>query len=267
MDRCLADGRRSGLAAAAHAGKNCAAPEPLSPNSAGVTYPNPVFPHPKGKDFVEFDEDVQVKDILDAAAMGWDHIQLLKRFSTAGMGPSQGKLYNALVQKVLSGATATPSPKVGTVTIRPPVFGEKLGHLAGRAFEPVRLTAMHHRHLAAGARMMPAGTWMRPAFYGKDMESAVRAEVLAARQGVGLIDVSTLGGLDIRGPDAARFLERIYTVDLRKARRWTGPLCADAGRDRRHHRRRRRRPPARTPFLRHCHHKRRGPRLPSDAVL
>ena len=79
------------------------------------------------------------------------------------MGPSQGKLYNALVQKALSGATACPPPTVGTVTIRPPVFGEKLGHLAGRAFEPVRLTAMHHRHLAAGAQMMPAGLWMRPA--------------------------------------------------------------------------------------------------------
>ena len=211
VERCLADGRRSGLAAAAHAGKNCAVPEPLLPDSDGLTYPNPIFPHPKGKDFIEFDEDVQVKDILDAAAMGWDQIQLLKRFSTAGMGPSQGKLYNALVQKALSGATACPPPTVGTVTIRPPVFGEKLGHLAGRAFEPVRLTAMHHRHLAAGAQMMPAGLWMRPAFYGSDMETAVRGEVLAARKSVGLIDVSTLGGLDIRGPHAARFLERIYT--------------------------------------------------------
>jgi sarcosine oxidase subunit alpha len=216
VERCLADGRRSGLAAAAHSGKNCTVPEPLRPDSDGLTYPNPIFPHPKGKDFIEFDEDVQVKDIIDAAAMGWDHIQLLKRFSTAGMGPSQGKLYNALVQKALSGATACPPPTVGTVTIRPPVFGEKLGHLAGRAFEPVRLTAMHHRHLAAGAQMMPAGLWMRPAFYGSDMETAVRAEVLAARRGVGLIDVSTLGGLDIRGPDAARFLERIYTWTYEK---------------------------------------------------
>ncbi len=211
VERCLADGRRSGLAAAAHAGKNCAVPGPLVPDSAGLTCPNPIFPHPKGKDFIEFDEDVQVKDILDAAAMGWDHIQLLKRFSTAGMGPSQGKLYNALVQKVLSGVTASPPPAVGTITIRPPVSGEKLGHLAGRGFEPVRLTAMHHRHLAAGARMMPAGAWMRPAFYGSDMETAVQAEVLAARRSVGLIDVSTLGGLDVRGPDAARFLERVYT--------------------------------------------------------
>ncbi len=96
------------------------------------------------------------------------------------------------------------------------MFGEKLGQLAGRGFEPVRLTAMHHRHLAAGARMMPAGTWMRPAFYGSDMEKAVREEVLGARQSVGLIDVSTLGGLDIRGPDAARFLERIYTWTYEK---------------------------------------------------
>ena len=216
VERCLADGHRSGLAAAAHAGMNCEVPKPLAPDCAGLTHPNPIFPHPKGKDFIEFDEDVQVKDIRDAAAMGWDHIQLLKRFSTAGMGPSQGKLYNALVQKALSDFTASRSPAVGTVTIRPPVFGEKLGHLAGRGFDPVRLTAMHHRHLAAGAHMMPAGTWMRPAFYGSDVEDAVRTEVMAAREGVGMVDVSTLGGLDVRGPDAARFLDRIYTWTYEK---------------------------------------------------
>lgn len=209
LDKVLADGAHAGAAAAAHAGKDVAVPPPLAPDS--INPPPAIFPHPDGKDFIEFDEDLQVKDITDAAAMGWDHIQLLKRFSTAGMGPSQGKLFNALVQQVLANATGTAPPVVGTITIRPPVTGEKLGHLAGRAFEPVRLTAMHRRHLEAGATMMPAGLWMRPAYYGQDAEQAIVAEVTAARQGVGMVDVSTLGGLDIRGPDAARFLERIYT--------------------------------------------------------
>ncbi|MGE5476324.1 MAG: glycine cleavage T C-terminal barrel domain-containing protein [Bacteroidales bacterium] len=210
-ERVEADGTRAGLAAAAHAGKSCTVPPPVEADGHGLTHPQPIFPHPKGKDFIEFDEDVQFRDIVDAAAMGWDNIQLLKRFTTAGMGPSQGKLYNALVQKALSTATGITPPVVGTITVRPPVIGEKLGHLAGRGFEPTRLTAMHHQHVAAGAKMMVAGTWMRPAYYGADADAAILAEVKAARGGVGMIDVSTLGKLEVRGPDAAAFLERIYT--------------------------------------------------------
>lgn len=205
------DGHRAGKAAAAHAGKACEVPPAVAADDTGLTHPQPIFPHPKGKEFIEFDEDIQLHDIFDAAAMGWDHIQLLKRFSTAGMGPSQGKLYNALVQKALSVATGTPSPVVGTITVRPPVTGEKMGHLAGRNYEPKRLTAMHHLHLAAGARMMTAGLWMRPAWYGADAATAIAAEVNTSRNAVGMIDVSTLGKLEIRGPDAAKFMERVYT--------------------------------------------------------
>ncbi|GEO82877.1 FAD-dependent oxidoreductase [Pararhodospirillum oryzae] len=210
-ERVVEDGTRAGRAAAAHAGHACPVPGPVAPDGEGRTWPIPVFPHPKGKEFIDFDEDLQVHDIIDAAAMGWDHIQLLKRFSTAGMGPTQGKLTNALVQGLLGRVTRQVAPRVGTVTIRPPITGEKLGHLAGRGFEPRRLTALHHRHEALGATMMVAGTWMRPAHYGPDLASAVEAEVAAVRQAVGMIDVSTLGKLEIRGPDAARFLERIYT--------------------------------------------------------
>lgn len=211
LEAVLADGARAGKAAASHAGKACDVPPAIAPDGIGLTHPHAIFPHPDGKDFIEFDEDLQVRDIVDAAALGWDHIQLLKRFSTAGMGPSQGKLFNALVQQVLSKASGTAPPVIGTITVRPPITGEKLGHLAGRSFEPVRLTAMHHRHLAAGAEMMVAGLWMRPAYYGPRMDHAIEAEIAAARQGVGMVDVSTLGGLEVRGPDAAKFLERIYT--------------------------------------------------------
>ena len=105
-----------------------------------------------------------------------------------------------------------------TTTQRPPFLPESFGHLAGRGFEPARLTAMHHRHLALGARMMPAGLWYRPAYYGApaDREAAIAAEVRAVRTGVGMIDVSTLGGLEVRGPDAAELLERIYTFAYAK---------------------------------------------------
>ena len=112
------------------------------------------------------------------------------------------------------------------VEVVAPALGEGIADLvgsgvvthAGRVFEPARRTAMHHRHLEAGARMMPAGLWYRPAFYGRkeDREQAIREEALAVRRNVGLIDVSTLGGLDVRGPDAAEFLNRMYTFNYAK---------------------------------------------------
>lgn len=207
----IADGRRNGALAAADAGFGAEALAEVAPDGAGLTYPWPIFPLGKGKDFIDFDEDLQYRDIPDAAAQGYDHIQLLKRFSTAGMGPTQGKLTNTLVQRVLARCNGQSPVSVGTTTVRPPIGGETLGHLAGRAFDPVRLTPMHHRHLEAGARMMTAGAWMRPAYYGADAAKAIAAEVEAARTGVGMIDVSTLGGLDVRGPEAGDFLERIYT--------------------------------------------------------
>jgi sarcosine oxidase, subunit alpha len=103
-------------------------------------------------------------------------------------------------------------------TQRPPVIPEKFGHMAGRVFEPGRRTAMHHRHIELGAKFMPAGLWWRPAYYGKpaERETAIREEVLNVRNNVGLIDVSTLGGLDVRGPDAAEFLNRMYTFTYTK---------------------------------------------------
>jgi sarcosine oxidase subunit alpha len=98
-------------------------------------------------------------------------------------------------------------------TARPPFTAEKLGVLAGRSFEPERFTAMHHRHKEAGAQFITAGLWWRPGYYGpKDRrDECIHEEILTIRNNVGLIDVSTLGGLEIRGPDAAEFLNRMYT--------------------------------------------------------
>lgn len=205
-----ADGALAGALAAKDAGYAGEIPPSVGRDASGVTHPWPIFKHPKGMEFVDLDEDVQIKDIQASIADGYEHIQLLKRYSTSGMGPSQGKLFWLHVQRLMAKAKGVTPAEIGASTIRPPMGGETLGHLAGRAFEPVRLSAMHKRHLELGAVMMPAGAWMRPAYYGSD-EKAIEQEAKAVRDSVGLIDVSTLGGLDVRGPDAAAFLEKLYT--------------------------------------------------------
>jgi sarcosine oxidase subunit alpha len=214
-DAVGADGRRAGWAAAVDCGFEAGA-EPAVPTERGAGGQSaswPIFAHPRHKEFVDFDEDLQIADIVNAAADGFQDIQLLKRYSTVGMGPSQGRHSSVPSVRIAAKATDRSVNEVGTTTTRPPIGPKKFAHLAGRAFDPVRFTAMHHRHLEAGASMMPAGMWLRPAFYGPeaDREASIRAEAINVRENVGLIDVSTLGGLDVRGPDAAEFLNRMYT--------------------------------------------------------
>ena len=179
-----------------------------------------MFPHPDGHEFVDFDEDVTVREIEDALAEGYEDIELLKRYSTVGMGPSQGRLSAIATAAVTAAARDTTSAEVGATTNRPPAFPTRFGLFAGRGFQPVRHTPMHGWHVDAGAQMMTAGVWMRPAYYGRPDEraDAIADEVLAVRRAVGLIDVSTLGGFEIRGPDAAEFIERAYTPSFRRLR-------------------------------------------------
>ena len=183
-----------------------------------VNFPWPIFPHPKGKDFVDFDEDLQVRDIVNATKIGYRDIQLVKRYSTVGMGPSQGRHSALPTARLVASSTQRSVSETGVTTARPPFEAEKLAHVAGRAFDPYRQTPMHRRHLDAGAKMMPAGIWQRPAFYGKpaDRDRCMQEEALHVRNKVGIIDVSTLGGLDIRGPDAAELLNRMYTFAFLK---------------------------------------------------
>jgi sarcosine oxidase subunit alpha len=184
----------------------------------GLNHPWPIFPHPRGRDFVDFDEDLQVKDLINAMAEGFEDIELLKRYSTVGMGPSQGRHSALPTARIAAKATARPIAEVGVTTARPPVGAEKFAHLADAPSSRCGLPAMHHRHLEAGAQMMPAGLWMRPAYYGpkEKREEAIAAEVRNVRENVGIIDVSTLGGLEVRGTDAAEFLERMYTFAYKK---------------------------------------------------
>lgn len=185
---------------------------------AQVNFPWPIFPHPKGKDFVDFDEDLQVRDIVNATKIGYRDIQLVKRYSTVGMGPSQGRHSALPTARLVASSTQRSVSETGVTTARPPFEAEKLAHVAGRAFDPYRQTPMHRRHLDAGAKMMPAGIWQRPAFYGKpeDRDRCMQEEALHVRNKVGLIDVSTLGGLDVCGPDAAELLNRMYTFAFLK---------------------------------------------------
>ncbi len=196
------------------AGENAEALDDTDDQAASaITHPYPIFKSGKGKEFIDFDEDLTIKDIVNSVKDGYDDIQLVKRYSTAGLGPSQGRHANLNTIRIVGHVTGKPLERIGTTTFRPPLVPEKFGHMAGRAFEPVRLTAMHRRHLELGATMMTAGLWMRPAHYGdKDNPApAIEAEVRAVRENAGIIDVSTLGGLDIRGPDAAAFIDRMYT--------------------------------------------------------
>lgn len=220
LDAVLADGRRAGVAAAKDAGLSAAA-IPLVPaekGHIGRTHPWPIFPHARGFDFVDFDEDLKYHDLINGIADGYDNVELLKRYSTVGMGPSQGRHSAVTSVRIVSRETETDIASMNVTTQRPPYTPEKFGHLAGRVFDPERRTAMHHRHLELGAQMMPAGIWWRPAYYGAKSErlGAIAAEVKAVRDNVGLIDVSTLGGLDVRGPDAAEFLNRMYTFSYTK---------------------------------------------------
>ncbi|MBV4543690.1 2Fe-2S iron-sulfur cluster-binding protein [Pseudomonas vlassakiae] len=217
LDNVLTDASRGAADALAALGVPALTPPPYVAE-AKVNFPWPIFPHPKGKDFVDFDEDLQVRDIVNATRSGYRDVQLVKRFSTVGMGPSQGRHSALPTARLVARATGRSISETGVTTARPPFQAEKLAHVAGRAFDPYRQTPMHRRHLQAGAQMMPAGSWQRPAFYGKPehRERCVQEEARHVREKVGLIDVSTLGGLDVRGPDAAELLERLYTFGFAK---------------------------------------------------
>lgn len=222
LESVFDDGRRAGSEAARALGIEV----PLSAvSSVGRRshYAWPIFAHPKGKEFVDFDEDLQIMDIVNATRHGYRDIQLVKRFSTVGMGPSQGRHSALATARLVAEATGRSVGETGVSTARPPFVAETLAHLAGRGFDPYRQTPMHRCHLVAGAYMIPAGNWLRPGYYvgdgvadGSDRERWVREEVRQVREGVAMIDVSTLGGLEIRGPDAVELMQRMYTFGFAK---------------------------------------------------
>ncbi|MGI8826650.1 MAG: glycine cleavage system aminomethyltransferase GcvT [Chloroflexota bacterium] len=172
-------------------------------------------------------EDVTVKDVDQAVAEGFDNIETLKRYSTATMGPCQGKMCAMNTIASCARSTGRTIAETGTTTSRPLVQPVSLGAIAGPHLEPVRLTPLHHRHLEAGAEMFDAGQWKRPRVY-----TSIEDEVHAVRERVGLIDVSTLGKIDLQGRDSVALLERIYTnkwEDLRVGRVRYGAMVDESG--------------------------------------
>ena len=128
------------------------------------------------------------------------------------MGPSQGRQSALAVLRIAARENGVAPGAASATTVRPPLRGESFAHLAGACFHPTQRTPMHRRHVELGAQMMPSGLWHRPAYYGAPAErdAAIAAEAAAVRSAAGLIDVSTLGKIEVMGPDAGRFLDAVY---------------------------------------------------------
>ena len=179
------------------------------------------------KSFACFCEDVTAKDVSDAVTEGYGDIELLKRYSTFAMGPCQGRMCQANVRNLCALETGRPMEEVSPTTSRPPARPVPLGALAGPGHMPVRLTPMHYLHLKLGAEMGDVGQWRRPHHY-----TTIEEECRAVRERVGIIDVSTLGKLDVQGKDAAKLLDRVYTnthSNLAVGRTRYGVVCSDSG--------------------------------------
>jgi sarcosine oxidase subunit alpha len=182
----------------------------------------------RGRAFVDLDEDVTVKDVEQAVREGFDSVELSKRYTTATMGPTQGRFSQLAAARVLAASRGIPLAAAGLTTSRPPSSTVPLGVLAGRPFEPAKRSSIHARHCELGASIRWAADWRRAYDYG-DPES----EALAVQTSAGLIDVSTLGKLIVRGPQAGELLDRLYPnrmSNLKVGRIRYGVLLSDAGR-------------------------------------
>ena len=177
---------------------------------------------PRGKAFVDFQNDVTAKDIALAVREGFRSIEHIKRYTTSGMATDQGKTANVNALGIAADALALAPEQVGLTTFRPPYTPTTFGIFAGAArgvlFDPVRETPLHDRAVAAGAVFEDVGQWKRAHYFSRHGESqhdAVARECRAVRTDVGLFDGSTLGKIEVVGPDAAEFLDRIYVNTFR----------------------------------------------------
>ncbi|MFZ0385154.1 MAG: glycine cleavage T C-terminal barrel domain-containing protein, partial [Solirubrobacteraceae bacterium] len=182
----------------------------------------------RGKCFACFCEDVTSKDIGLSIDEGYDSIELSKRYTTVTMGPCQGRMCQLQSVRLMAQHNGTSLGDVGVTTARPPWVSVPMGILGGRPVEPAKRSSIHSRHRALGANVKWAGDWRRAYDYGDPA-----AEALAVNRAAGLIDVSTLGKLLVRGADAGVFLDRLYPnrfSDLKPGRIRYGVISSDAGR-------------------------------------
>ncbi len=168
--------------------------------------------------FVDLQRDATVADIARAVNAGLRSIEHIKRYTTIGTAHDQGKTSGILTSGITAELLGVPVQQTGTTTFRPPytpvAFAALAGRDRGRLFDPERFTALQEWHTEAGAVFEDVGQWKRPRYYpqpGEDMEDAVLRECAAARTGVGILDGSTLGKIDVQGPDAAVLLDLLYT--------------------------------------------------------
>lgn len=238
LDQCLAKGRAAGIAAS---GKEASwtVPRAASLGAANPTAALWEAPGTGGKRFVDHQDDVTASDVKLAHREGFISVEHLKRYTTLGMGTDQGKTSNLNGLAIMASLTGKTIPETGTTTFRPPYTPVSIGLLGGpeigKHFAPLRRTAMDSWHEEQGCEWIDAGLWRRPRYYPKAGEGIFEAyvrETKETRGGVGVCDVTTLGKIDIQGPDAAEFLNRVYTngwktLAVGKAR--YGLMCREDG--------------------------------------
>jgi sarcosine oxidase subunit alpha len=213
------DGRRAGLEAAARAGHHGSATFPLPHASSVARRVHPLWEvKGKGKAFVDLQHDATADDMRLAHREGYTHVEHAKRYTTHAMATDQGKTGGLVGVAILAEARGETIEKVGVPTYRPYVHGITWGAIAGREkgrhFKHVRRTPLHAWHERNGAVFLETGLWLRPGYYSKTRETGwepILREARAVRRAVGICDVSTLGKIDVQGPDAATFLDRLYT--------------------------------------------------------
>ena len=207
------------------------APVWLMPQGAGAAL--------RSKAWLDYQNDVKVSDVQLAAQEGFESVEHAKRYTTLGMATDQGKLSNINGLAILSDALDQPIPQTGTTTFRPPYTPISMGAIAGEArgavFQPLRRTPMHDWHDAHGAHWEPVGQWRRPYAYpraGESVHDAVMRETKNVREHLGLLDASTLGKILVKGPDAGRFLDMLYTnmmSTLKPGKCRYGLMCNENG--------------------------------------
>ena len=216
---CLESGMAEGLRALGDLGLE--APDIAAPMAGDQDYDIfPLWQVPgRGRAWLDFQNDVTVKDVELAAAENFRSVEHMKRYTTQGMAPDQGKNSNVSALAVLAEATGQGIAETGTTTFRPPYVPVPIAALGaggkGKGFAPERRTTSHAETLRRGAPTIEAGLWHRPGYFPRKGENHWRQscdrEVAMVREAVGICDVSTLGKIDIQGPDAARFLDFVYT--------------------------------------------------------
>jgi methylglutamate dehydrogenase subunit C len=180
----------------------------------------------KGKEksaFVDFQNDVTAKDILGAHQEGFVSVEHLKRYTTLGMGTDQGKTSNVNALAMMADLRGLTINETGTTTFRPPFSPLTVGAIAGRSigkhFRPIRRSPLQNWHEQNGGVFIEAGLWQRAWYYswaGATPAEAYIREMELVRKGVGIADVSTLGKIDVQGPDAGEFLNRVYVNGFAK---------------------------------------------------